>query len=316
MESNHENSPKTGRAVTVGTFDGVHRGHAEVLACLRRHPDCAAVTFDRHPLEIVCPEKAPELLCSPRRKRELLEQAGVEEIIFPFTRESASMSAADFMRLLRDRYGASHVVIGYDNTFGSDGRHLTFAQYAELGRGLGLTVEEAPVLPGISSSAIRKAVAAGDIDRANSMLGRPFEMEGTVEHGHALGRDLGFPTANLRPGYRALLPAAGVYVAEAFPEGPEGDFPKGFPAVVNIGVRPTLGDKNAPLVEAHIIGFSGDLYGRGLRLHFLRRLRDEQKFPDLDALKEAISRDQEAAIAYFSRHPQEAAINQQSKTQS
>ncbi|MDE6716619.1 MAG: riboflavin biosynthesis protein RibF [Muribaculaceae bacterium] len=279
-------APGVGRAVTVGTFDGVHRGHREVLRTLREEAAArglvpSVVTFDRHPLEIVAPERAPRLLQLPEERAAMLRETGVEVIEVAFTSELSAMTAREWAAILRDHYGMRLLISGYDNKFGSDGRAMSAADYLRLGEEMGFAVVTAPELSGICSSAIRRAVAAGDMTRAAEMMGRPYSLSGRVEEGRHLGRTIGFPTANLAVSPRILLPAPGVYAGRL----------DGMPAVINIGDNPTVGQGNPITVEAHAIGFSGDLYGRDLRLEFSERIRGERKFGSLEQLKEQIGKD-------------------------
>lgn len=277
--------------VTVGTFDGLHRGHLEVIATLE---EAAAglglapllITFANHPLDVVAPARAPKLLMTPEEKEEALRALPVHSEMLRFDRTLCSLTARQWLERLRDEYGARAIVVGYDNTFGSDGRFLTRHQLRDIADDLGLKWVDPPVLEGISSSHIRRTVAAGLLPEAAAMLGRPYAIHGRVVPGKQLGRRLGFPTANLSVDSCKLLPPPGVYAADALL--PDGTVNR---AVINIGRRPTVDDGNALSVEAHIIGYSGDLYGQVLTLRLLRRLRDERKFPDLEELKAAITAD-------------------------
>ncbi len=280
------------RGVTVGTFDGVHLGHREVLSTLRT--ECASrglsplvITFDRHPLSVLAPERVPGQLMETEEKLQLLgkEDMAVQSLIF--TTGLAGVSARNWLRRMRDEYDAGLVVIGYDNTFGCDGRSLDSGDYIRIGREEGLEVVVAPSLPGISSSAIRKAVEEGDMENASRMLGRSYMLSGEVVHGKALGRTLGFPTANLHVEPGRKLPKKGVYAALVEIEGVE----KRYKGVVNIGVRPTVDSAGVPSIEVHLLDYKGDLYGRRLGLELLQFLRGEKKFADLSALKEAIRTD-------------------------
>lgn len=284
-----------GTVVTVGTFDGVHRGHLEVLRTLREYGAShalrpIAVTFDRHPLEIIAPERAPLLLQSEEERLDAMRSAGVEAVSVPFTDAVRNLTARRWMSCLRDRLSARALVTGYDNRFGSDGRRMVHSDYVNLGGELGLDVVEAPELPGVCSTAVRDAISAGDMSRAAEMLGHPYEVEGEVVEGRRLGRQIGFPTANLDISSRRLLPAPGVYAAYAVTD--SGDR---YPAVVNIGDNPTVGPGNPITVEANLIGFYGDLYGHRMRLQFIEHLRGECRFPDLAALTARIARDRAEA---------------------
>lgn len=277
-------------AVTVGTFDGVHRGHRAVLAFLReeaarRGLDPLAVTFDRHPLMTVAPDRAPKMITGADNRDLMIAGCGVGVRRVEFTGEIRRMTAAGWMRELRDRYGARLIVLGYDNRFGCDGATMTDDDLREAGRSLGIEVERGPEVEGCSSSAIRRAVEEGDMESAADMLGRPFSLAGTVVSGRQLGRTIGIPTANLAVGPGMLLPRAGVYAASVMtPDGMRD-------AVVNVGLCPTVTDGDRVTVEAHLLDYSGDLYGRTIEIFFNSRLRDERKFGSLDELTRQIGLD-------------------------
>lgn len=286
------------RAVTIGTFDGVHRGHRVVLDVLkeeaaRRGLQPMAMTFDRHPLDLICPERAPGNLLSTSRKEELLRREGVAPVILAFNEQLRSMRAYEWLDLIHRKYDVRLLVAGYDNTFGCDGLDLSLADIRAMGESVGIDVTEAPEVPGVSSSKIRKAVKGGDIVAAMELLGHEPELEGKVVNGFHVGSGIGFPTANLQPLRGLVVPAKGVYAARAVIEGEEG----WSPAMVNVGVRPTFDGTRQqslhPTIEAHIIGKDEDLYGKNMRLEWLRRLRDEQKFGSVDALKRQLEKDRE-----------------------
>ncbi len=290
------------KAVTIGTFDGVHRGHRLVLDTLkeeaaRRGLQPVAISFDRHPLELVAPERAPGNLMSTSRKAELIREEGVEPLILPFTEQLRNMRAYDWLDHIHRKYGVRLLVAGYDNTFGSDGIDMSIADYKAMGDAIGIEVIAAPEVEGVSSSAVRKAVKAGDIAKAISLLGHRPELEGRVAPGFHVGHDIGFPTANLQVSSRAVVPAPGVYAAKAFIEG----YNAGYPAMVNIGFRPTFEgtakESKHQTVEAHIIGMDDELYGKNVRLEFGERLRDEKKFGSVEELKEQLLRDREGVLS-------------------
>lgn len=287
--------PQSRKAATVGTFDGVHRGHIAVIEKLRQIGSEAGltptvITFDRHPLSVVAPERAPMRLMKPDKEAERLRSMGVHVEIVPFTPELMRLTASEWMRRMKREMNVDALVVGYDNTFGCDGVDMSVADYVRLGRNEGIAVTEAPVVSGISSSAIRRALTAGDVAKAGAMLGYRYALGGKVAHGRQLGRTIGFPTANLEPDASMLVPANGVYAAEAtIPAG------RRYPAVVNIGNRPTVGAGLDRTIEAHIIGYEGNLYDCPLRLEFLRRLRDERQFASFEALRGQIAADVEAA---------------------
>ena len=284
---------KNRKIVTTGTFDGVHKGHSKVLDFMKERGAAlglspAVVTFDRHPLEVISPERAPKLLMTPDDRDAALSSLGVEVVRLAFDESLRRLTAAQWLRRMH-RAGVEEVVVGYDNTFGCDGRSLRMEDYFRLGRAEGIAVEEAPLLPGVSSTLVRDALAQGRVEAAARMLGRPYMLTGTVVHGRHLGHKLGFPTANVDCGSRLAIPAPGVYAADVVL--PYGALRK---AVVNIGSRPTVDNGSDISVEAHIPGFSGDLYGKTVSLRFLRRLRDEHRFGSLDELQAAIRADIEA----------------------
>lgn len=287
--------PETGSVVTVGTFDGVHRGHREVLRELtdvarERGLRPVVITFDRHPLEIVAPERAPRLLQTREDRNAMLGAIGAEVVEVPFTHSLSSMTAEAWMEELKKRFQAKVLISGYDNKFGRNGHSLSPADYVSLGEKMGIEVLVAKELPGVCSSLIRKALQAGDVARAAEMSGRNYSIKGRVIEGRKLGRTLGFPTANLDVDVRMQLPAPGVYSGRL----------DGRPAVVNIGNNPTVDVGNPITVEAHLPGFYGNLYGEVVELEFLSRIRDEKRFNSLDELKAQIARDVKSCGDSFS----------------
>lgn len=284
------------KAVTIGTFDGVHRGHRLVLDTLKREAakrvlQPTAITFDRHPLELVAPERSPGNLMSTDRKAETIKSEGVQPLVLPFTEQLRSMRAFEWLDYIHRKYDVDLLVAGYDNTFGSDGLDMSIADYKAMGEAIGIEVISAPEEYGVSSSAVRKAVKAGDIRKARELLGHMPEIEGRVAPGFHVGHEIGFPTANLQVSSRIVMPASGVYAALAFIE----DSENGYPAMVNIGYRPTFDgttkESTHLTVEAHIIGMEEELYGKNIRLEFLDRLREERKFASVNELKEQLELD-------------------------
>lgn len=283
------------RAATIGSFDGMHRGHYMVLDVLKKEASARnlqpmAITFDRHPLELIAPEKAPGNLMSSARKVELIRAYGVVPELLSFTEELRNIPAFEWLRHINCKYGVSLVVLGYDNTFGCDGAGLSFADYVAMGDRIGIDIVCAPLVEGVSSSAVRNAVSKGDIMLARTILGHLPELEGRVKSGFKVGRTIGFPTANLQVSPRMVMPFAGVYAAFAFVDGEQS-----FPAMVNIGMRPTFDGTDsasaAPSVEAHIIGFDRDLYGKDVRIEIVGRLRDEKRFETVADLQMQIEKD-------------------------
>ena len=289
------------KAVTIGTFDGVHKGHRLVLDTLKeaareRRLKPVAITFDRHPLELISPQRAPGNLMSTERKTELIRNEGVEPLVLPFNEQLRSMRAYEWLDYVHRKYDVVLLVAGYDNTFGSDGIDLSISDYQAIGASIGIEVISAPEEAGVSSSAIRKAVKSGDIESAVKMLGHMPEIEGKVISGFHIGREIGFPTANLQVSGRSVIPGLGVYAAKAFIEGAC----QGCPAMVNIGTRPTFDEtangSERVSIEAHIIGKDDNLYGKGIRLEFAGKLRDEKKFGSIDELKEQLGDDRENVL--------------------
>lgn len=276
--------------ITIGTFDGVHRGHKMVLETLKKTASenglkPLVITFDRHPLEIVAPERAPQLLMAIEERDKILRENQVEVDRIPFSEELRHQTAAEWMKVLRDKYHARFVVLGYDNTFGSDGRSLGFGDYKRIGCALGINVLMAPEINGCSSSAVRHYVREGDVVRAAEILGRPFAVNGKVISGRQIGRTIGIPTANLKVSSRQLLPKPGVYQAKVFAEGNHYD------AIVNVGINPTVSDSGHLKIEAHLLGYTGNLYGKTIKIEFIKRIRDERKFDSIEDLKSQINKD-------------------------
>lgn len=285
-----------GSIITTGTFDGIHRGHVELLRTLvsegeARGEEAVVVTFDRHPLAVIAPARAPHMLLLPEERDKRLEKYGVKVEELHFDENMRNLSAGDWMRQMRDRYGAKALVLGYDNTFGRDGADLSLRDYELLGRDNGLEVISAPLVPGVSSSEIRKALAAGDIAAANGMLGYDWSVRGLVVHGRRMGRHLGFRTANMAVDPRLQLPAPGVYAT--YVTLPDGSFT---PGVTNIGVRPTFDDNGAVSIETHIPGFEGDIYGKIIGITPVKRIRDEIRFESIPELKKRIESDIREAL--------------------
>jgi riboflavin kinase/FMN adenylyltransferase len=270
------------RRVSIGTFDGVHLGHREVI----RGAD-TVLTFDPHPLAVIHPEATPKLISTFNVKRDLIAGLGVEElVVIPFDKGFASQTAEEFVKdVLIDRLGAAQVSVGENFRFGKFARGTPefLEEHGEFETRVVPLVEAAG--EAISSSHIRGLVAAGEVGPAAEFLGGPFLFEGEVVPGDRRGRDLGMPTANLVPDERYVVPGHGVYAAWAH----------GFPAAVNVGVRPTFETGRGLLVEAHLIGFDGDLYGETLRIAFVERLRGEKRFESVDDLVAQMNRDVEEA---------------------
>lgn len=290
----------TQTAVTVGSFDGVHRGHQDVLRQLvaraRSHGvHSLLVTFDPHPLEVVNPAAAPRLLTVGDEKLEVLAESGIDYVaVLPFTPALAAFSAERFVdEILRERFRMHDLLMGHDHRFGHNrsGDVVTMRRLGEA-RGFQVGVVPAVTVDGgqpVSSTAIRRAVAGGDLEGARLGLGRPYSLGGVVVAGARRGRTIGFPTANVPlPGPRKLLPPEGVYAARVQTRlGP-------YDAMLNLGGRPTFGEMT-PVVEAHLLDADVDLYGERVRIDFVARLRDVQRFSGVDALVAQLERDAGAA---------------------
>jgi riboflavin kinase/FMN adenylyltransferase len=268
------------RRVAVGTFDGVHLGHREVI----RGSD-SVLTFEPHPVSVVAPQHAPKLLTPLNVKAELIAALGVEElIVIPFDAAFAARSAQEFIdEVLVATLGAVGVSVGENFRFGHRAQGDTQLLAAD-GR-FQTTVHPLLEVDGeiVSSSHIRGLVLAGEVDQATHFLGAPFQLRGEVVRGDERGRTLDFPTANLIPQEELVCPGHGIYACLA----------DGHPAAVNVGVRPTFTTGRGELIEAYLLDFEGDLYGRELRIDFLRRLRGERRFATVQALVEQMHRDVE-----------------------
>ena len=275
-----EAQPKPGRKVAIGTFDGVHLGHREVI----RGAD-TVVTFEPHPAVVLHPESPPRLLTSLQRKAEIIGGLGVPEVVVvPFDAAFAARSAQDFADdVLVGALGATHVSVGENFHFGhrASGKPSTLAADPRFETRVVRLLEADGQI--VSSSHIRRLVVHdGDVETAGHLLGEPFVIRGEVVRGEQRGRELGYPTANLVPDERYATPAHGIYACVA--NGTHA-------AAVNIGVRPTFDTKLGELIEAFLLDFSGDLYGTQLELTFLRRLRGELRFDGVEPLIEQMGRD-------------------------
>jgi riboflavin kinase/FMN adenylyltransferase len=286
-----------GGSLAVGNFDGVHLGHAALLAALTRQAHAhsgpgVALTFDPHPLQLLRPGQTPPALTTPAERTRLLLELGADHVVtFRTTPELLRLSAEEFFaEVIRGRFGVRAMVEGLNFGFGR-GRAGTVETLGKLctEARIALTVVPPVQLDGgeVSSSRVRAALQAGDVEAADRLLGRPYRLQGTVGTGQRRGATLGFPTANLVD-LQTLAPGDGVYAARAR----HGE--AAWPAAVNVGPNPTFGE-NARKVEAHLIGFSGDLYGQTLALDFVRRLRDTRPFGGVGELVEQLRRDVEAA---------------------
>jgi len=288
-----------GRAVAVGVFDGVHWGHRAIFGELLSTAGLAglepvALTFDKHPAEVLAPNRAPLYINTLDQRVELINAAGVETVIVAeFSHELANISREDFLKsILRDKLQVRHIVVGSNFRFVRD-REGDVRYLAEAGPPLGISithvaaviVNEGPV----SSTRIRAMIGRGDVENASKLLGRRFALRGEVVMGRQVGRTIGFPTANIRTAPRQLIPARGVYAVEVIIGR------TAYPGVCNIGHRPTF-DSGALTVEVHLAGFEGNIYGQRLDVIFCRRLRDEMVFESPESLAEQIRRDLDHAL--------------------
>lgn len=294
-----------GWAVTIGNFDGVHRGHRALLdrviskARELKMGSCV-LTFEPHPREFFAgkdaQERVPARITRLRDKLELMAAAGIGRVhVARFDARFASLSAADFIeRVLVRGLGTRSLAVGRDFRFGK-GRTGDYAALEEAAARHDFRLESVPdvALDGerVSSSAVRAALQAGELRQAERLLGHTYSISGRVVHGAGLGRDLGFPTANIP--LRRSPPLAGIYVVEVEHFGP---------GVASVGRRPTVNPLPGPLLEVHLLDWNADLYGKHLRVCFLEKLRDEEKYADLVQLKDAIARDVRRAQDYFARH--------------
>jgi riboflavin kinase/FMN adenylyltransferase len=280
--------------LTVGVFDGVHRGHQEIIKKLTAGAhtnDVPAVvlTFDPHPASVLSGREI-KCLTLPEERAELLGQLGVDVVITqPFTRELSGVSADDFMRRLKQHLGLRCLLIGYDFALGK-GREGNATRLAEIGLELGYSVEVVAALSDesgvISSTEIRKLIEVGNVVEAARLLGHFYSLQGPVIHGDARGRTIDVPTANVAYSPEKMIPARGIYACWAYLSGAK------YQAAINIGINPTFTpDKQIPNVEAHLLDFRGEIYGEELRLEFIARLRDELRFQSVEILLEQIWKD-------------------------
>jgi riboflavin kinase/FMN adenylyltransferase len=291
-----------GCVATIGNFDGVHRGHQAILARLRERaaelglPSCVVI-FEPQPREYFSPDRAPARLTRLREKLQLLSEQGADLVLcLAFNRRLRELSAAEFVHaILVEGLGVRHLEVGDDFRFGCD-RAGDFDFLLKAGAAEGFSVEAATTIEvdgeRVSSTRLRQVLADSDLGHAEALLGRPFAITGRVMHGQKLGRQLGAPTANVQL-KRRNTPLSGVFAVTLEVEG------KVFAGVANIGMRPTVESGGQPHLEVHLLDYQGDLYGRLVQVTFHRKLRDEQRFASLEALKTAIDADIAAARDYW-----------------
>ena len=281
--------------LAVGFFDGVHLGHQNVLRqtieeARRIGGEAWAMTFDPHPLKVLNPVAAPRILTATPHKLQLLKKFGLDGcLLIPFTRSFSSIRANAFLKQLeRDIPTLTTIFMGHDWRFGYKGQgdYTLLSDWAKRHGGISVHQIEAVRRDGlpISSTRIRNAILEGKLSEATSLLGRPYSILGTVKHGNHIGGEIGYPTANLDP-HNEAHPPTGIYAVQAIINC------EAFPGIVNFGVHPTVAPARNPLVEVHLFDTRRDLYGRRLEVYFLRRLRNEKKFPDLEALIHQIRQD-------------------------
>ena len=290
-------------ALTIGNFDGLHLGHRAmldqliILARARQLPACV-LTFEPHPQEFFAPDRAPARLASLREKLSMFQSAGVDHVfLLRFGRELASQTPQEFIDcVLIQGLGVQHLIVGDDFCFGK-GRSGNYATLKAAGAVQGFEVEAMHTVEvnGVraSSSAIRDALAAGDLPLAKQLLGRDYNMAGRVIHGDKIGRELGFPTANIAL-HRKRAPLDGVFAVTV-----EGIADQALPGAASIGVRPTIGAGLKPALEVHLLDFSGEIYRQHVSVNFLHMLRGQEKYDSLDALKKQIARDVDDTRKYF-----------------
>ena len=297
----------SGCVLTIGNFDGVHRGHQALLAKLSAKAKAlglpaAVLTFEPHPREYFAHEARPRRLTSLREKIELLRAQGVDRLyIGRFNAQLAGLTADQFIeRVLRQGLDVRHLMIGDDFRFGQ-GRKGDFALLQKAGAAQGFGVEAMDTLvhegERVSSSAVRQAHAAGEMEHAARLLGRPYSISGRVMHGDKIGRTIGFPTCNIQLKHRSP-PMMGIYTVSV-----EGLAEHPWPGVASIGVRPTINDAGRTTLEVHLFDWSAECYDAHLKVNFLAKQRDEARYDTLEALTAQIARDADEARAYFVRNP-------------
>ena len=288
--------------VTIGSFDGVHRGHREVLRQLSDYArqmggDSVVITFWPHPATVLGNGKQPGLLSTPDEKCQLMAETGIDWLItLPFTREFSQMEYDEFVsKYLVDKLHTNTLFVGYDNKVGRNGRGH-YAEVESLAKQFGFNVHQLEMLASgtapISSTAIRNLLSEGKVIEANQQLGRPYCLSGKVVSGNHIGTGMGFPTANLEPDPCKFVPGNGAYAIKAIVSDCE------YVGMLNIGVRPTIGD-GKPTIEAHLLNFNGDLYGQTVSVYFIDKIRDERQFASIDDLRAQLVADRQKVKRWF-----------------
>lgn len=287
-------------AATIGFFDGVHKGHQFLISQLKKVAQergivSAIITFPVHPRKVLNDEYQPQSISTKEEKIRLIEKSGVDYcILLPFTRDIASLSAFDFMKLLKEKYMVTALIIGYDHRFGHN-RLEGFEEYCKYGKEIGIEVIQATELDNeefaVSSSAIRKLLISSDMAKANSLLGYRYSISGKVIDGYKIGRKLGYPTANISLlDDDKIIPGKGVYAVYVYTDGTK----RG--GMLNIGTRPTLDNGEHKSIEVNIFNFSGDLYSKIIEIEFIEFMRKEEKFDSMEELIQQIDKDKEEAL--------------------
>ncbi len=298
-------SPLPESAVTIGNFDGVHRGHQLVISQLKRVAAEAGlpsvvIIFEPQPIEFFAPDRAPKRLARFREKIAYLKAQKIDYLLcLHFDQKFAAQSADEFVQtILLDSLNTKHLVIGDDFHFGKN-RQGNFDYLLQNSERFGFTVDatETLVVDGerVSSTRIRNCIEAGDFEKAAELLGRPYSLSGRVAHGQKLGRELGYPTINIKMGDKTLI-VKGIFAVRV-----KGIDNRGLQGVASIGTRPTVAGVDT-ILEVYILNFDQDVYGSSVEVEFLHKIRDEKKFDSLEELKQNIGRDTENAIAYFERN--------------
>lgn len=306
LNSFHASNP----VLTIGTFDGVHLGHRKIIDTLRDRAkmingESVIFTFDPHPRKVVGPEELSiRLLTTLEEKIALFEQSGIDHlIIYPFTAEFSSLTYEEFVEtILVGQIHLRFLVVGYDHKFGKN-RQGGFEFLQQCASRFDFRIEKLDVLlmnqANVSSTKIREAIQLGDFETANTFLGYPFALHGTVVEGQKLGRKIQFPTANVQASDPdKIIPGYGVYAVQVRVQG------KSFHGMLNIGSRPTV-NNNADnrSIEVHIFDFEAEVYGEPIEVVFYKKLREEQKFPSLEALKDQLAQDKADTLAWFQNNP-------------
>lgn len=299
--------PEVPIALTIGNFDGVHLGHQAMLTRLKQvaqqlHIASCVMTFEPHPREFLTPHQAPTRLTSLREKLELLAESGIDRVqIYPFNHDFAKIDAATFITcILQQKLAVRWLLVGDDFRFGEKraGDVEMLTKYSTHSNNFKIEIMPSYSVDGlrVSSTAIRKALACGDLKLAERLLGRPYSISGRVVDGDKLGKQIGFPTANIQLKHNHP-PLTGIFVVAV--SATHSSLPATMHGVASLGIRPTTHTNGKPVLEVHLFDFCNEIYGHHLRVHFLYKLRNEEKYPDLETLTKQIKRDIDNAKDYF-----------------